>query len=142
MPARSLFLATLIGAFLAGVPAVRATAPDDKPPPCVFTAYVVTSVTPHYEIDRASKIEVRRMRGAEIYVQAEFGLTAEWLRLQIQRHLAAMKPSSMPDCALDAGTSDVAVESRGAGFLITVRSPDERVANEVLRRARLLHPAP
>ena len=37
--------------------------------------------------------------------------------------------------------SNVTVESSGAGFLVTVRSPDERVANEVLRRARLLNPA-
>ena len=66
MRSRSLFPATLIGALLTGAPAVRATAQDDKPPPCVFSAYVVTSVTPNYEIVYASKMEEHRMRGAEI----------------------------------------------------------------------------
>jgi len=79
------------------------------------------------------------LRGAQIYIQAEPGLTAEWLQLTLERHLAAMKGSAaMPNCALGVGHVRVEVVSAGPGFWVRLIGQDKRTAEEVLRRAKLL----
>ncbi|MFO0749998.1 MAG: hypothetical protein U1F43_30660 [Myxococcota bacterium] len=87
----------------------------------MLSEFTVTSVVPHYESLR-SKTNLRRIRGAEIAIQAAPGITVDWLRLQIARYLADMgKTGAMPDCVLDVR------DMRG---------------REVLRRARTLAVVP
>ena len=138
-------LRTVIAATLLLLAAGQATATAAETPAaqgstshCFFRGYTVTTVEPHYEWVRLGKMDSRRLRGAEVYIQAERGLTAEWLRLEITRHLAAMKTSAMPDCSLDLDHIKVTVNSAGAGFQVTIRTEDDDHGQEVLRRAQSL----
>jgi len=109
-------------------------------PPCILHNYRVTSVTP-YQVQQnvAGRNTVGRMAGAELYVQAEPGLTAEWLWLNVGRHMAAMRgPATMKDCVLDIDKLQVEVVSAGPGFRVRLIAPDAKTAQDVLRRAQLL----
>src|SRR5450432_266078 len=95
-----------------------ASADTAKPATCVLPQYTIAAVEPHLEVVYV-KVNARRVRGAEIFVAAEPGLTTEWLRLQIDRHRGAPHAPSR-NCVLDVGGTDVSVDSRGAGFVVTV----------------------
>lgn len=137
MPIRNFLLVIMLALSLPPVSPARATASEQQPEPCVLSTHTITSIAPHYEDEHVGKFTIRRLRGAELFVQAEFGLTAEWLRLQIDRHMAAMH-GTMPDCPFDMRAVTVTVDSLGPGFLVTVRAADDSAAKEVLRRARTL----
>jgi len=65
---------------------------------CVLHEQKVTSVAPYRVEERIGRSSVLRLKGAEVFVQAKPGLTAEWLQLTLVRHVAAMRgPASMPD---------------------------------------------
>jgi predicted GNAT family acetyltransferase len=83
------------------------------------------------------KVPVRRLRGANVFIQAEPGLTAEWLELTLTKHIAAMRSSAMTDCALDIDDVTVQVSSTGAGFAVRIAAHDSDKAKEILRRVRL-----
>jgi hypothetical protein len=106
--------------------------------PCILSTHQITSVTPYQAEFHSGHFTNTELRGAIVHVQASPGLTAEWLRLEIGRHLAAMQNSSMGDCALDVNGVTVGVGSAGAGFDVTLIAKDAKQAEEVLRRARLL----
>jgi hypothetical protein len=84
------------------------------------------------------KMSVPQLKGAEIFVQAQPGLTAEWLQLQLARHIESMQNTSMHDCALDVSGTRVQVEPAGTGFRVKLIAKDAHQAQEVLRRAQLL----
>jgi hypothetical protein len=117
-----------------------------KSAPCILREHHITAVTPYLvELPRGpveihqGRAAVRQLRGATVYVQAEPGLTAEWLQLTLARHLAEMQgPSDMKDCAFDVKDVQVKVTSAGAGFGVYLIARDSSKAEEVLRRARLL----
>jgi hypothetical protein len=107
-----------------------------KSVPCAFHAHRVTKVTPY----RAQLFVGRGtvLRGANLFVPAERGLTAEWLERELLTHLAAMSSKDMRDCPLDVAKIHVNVVSGGAGFWVRLTAPDATTAREVLRRAELL----
>ena len=117
------------------VPATAMAQPQNH---CILSSHHITSVTPYKSEFRSGHFTQTQLRGAIVHVEAEPGLTAEWLRLEIGRHLAAMQKSSMADCAFDMSGVTVGVGSNGAGFDVTVVAKDAKQAEEVLRRARLL----
>ncbi|MEO8177483.1 MAG: hypothetical protein ABI895_01500 [Deltaproteobacteria bacterium] len=78
------------------------------------------------------------MHGASIYIAAEPGFTAEWLKLRIEQHVAQMRRGSMPECALDIANLRVEVDSNDNGFAVRLISSDSRAAAEILRRAHPL----
>jgi hypothetical protein len=116
-------------------------ADNASPGPCLLGDHKVLSVAPY-------KVEGRyvypgngahELRGAQIYLAAEPGLTAEWLQLTLERRLGAMKGQPpMPDCAFDVENLRVEVVPAGPGFWVRLIAPDEKTGEEVLRRARLL----
>ena len=61
-----------------------------------------------------------RLAGAEVFVQAEPGLTAQWLQLTVEQHLGRMKGMHMGDCALDLSGVRVQVDSAGPGFAVKI----------------------
>jgi hypothetical protein len=120
------------------LPALALAAPSDSPTHCIFKEHRVTKVQPLHVTERYGRGSSERLAGAEVFVQAEPGLTAEWLQLSIQRHMARMGSAGMPNCALDAKDVRVSVESAGAGFAVKITGKDTTQAKEILRRAQLL----
>jgi len=110
-----------------------------KPAPCLLREHRITAVTPYRVEGHQGRVAVQELRGATVSVQAEPGLTAEWLQLTLGRHLAAMQGTGgMKDCAFDVNDVHVKVSSSGAGFSVNLIARDSSKAEEVLRRARLL----
>lgn len=125
-------------AITATVPTLAAAA-DTGPAPCILREHRVTSVTPYRVEEHMGKVTFTRLRGANVFIRAERGLTAEYLRLTLIRHIAAMRgPATMRDCAFDVDAVRVEVDSYGAGFRVKLIARDTDKAEEVLRRARLL----
>lgn len=110
------------------------------PLPCELRDYTIRSVAEYVERDGRSKVGVARLRGAELFVEAQPGLTAEWLHLQLERHLQAARTPTA-DCPLDVDDAKVTVQSSGPGFLVRIRADDEDDAGEILRRAHALAPS-
>lgn len=128
----------LAGSTLAPM-ASYASAPATKAAPCILRDHRVTAVAPYSVEAHQGRVAVRELRGATVFVQAEPGLTAEWLQLTLSRHLAEMQgPNGMKDCAFDVNDVQVKVSSSGPGFSVNLIAPDSSKAQEVLRRARLL----
>jgi hypothetical protein len=107
--------------------------------PCILRDHRITAVTPYKVTEHVGRGSVQRLRGAAVFVQAEPGLTAEWLQLTLARHLAEMRgPAGMRDCAFDVNDVQLKVDSAGAGFSVKIIAKDTSKAAEVLRRAQLL----
>jgi hypothetical protein len=126
----------LAGAALTPVTSFAAGNTDSRP--CILKEHRITSVTPYNVEERAGRATIKRLRGAEVRVQAEPGLTAEWLQLTLARHVVEMRGMSMRDCALDLSDVQVRVDSAGSGFSVKLIARDAKKAEEVLRRAQML----
>lgn len=96
-------------------------------PPTVVSAYESDQV--------AGDGSFTSVVGAQLFVPAEKGLTAEWLNHRYRERLAQRQTSA--DCPLDLAGLTVTVQSAGPGFWVQLSAPDENTAKEVLRRARL-----
>ena len=106
---------------------------------CELRDYTITAVRAYAERDPASKIGTTRARGAELFVEAQPSLTAEWLQLQLGRHLDAERRSApTADCPLDVDDAKVTVHAEGPGYLVRIRGDNDDAASEILRRARAL----
>jgi len=129
--------AALVLSVATALPALALAAPSDSGH-CILKQHRVTKVQPLHVTERYGRGSSEKLVGATVFVQAEPGLTAEWLQLTIQRHMARMEGSGMKNCALDAKDVRVSVESAGAGFAVKIIGKDATQAKEILRRAQLL----
>jgi hypothetical protein len=120
------------------LPAVALASPNAARP-CILSENSIVSVVPYKVEEHIGKNVVQRVHGAQLYVQAEPGLTREWLQLNFERHIAMMKGSpAMPDCALGVENVRADVTSAGSGFWVRLIAPNATSGEEVLRRAQLL----
>lgn len=126
---------TLIPAVSQATPSAPSAAPRAER--CFLQQHRVTAVMPYSVDQQIGHASTKVVRGADIYILAEPGLTAEWLRLSLARQIAAM-PAGMRDCAFDVKDVEVRVGSAGPGFEVKLIAPDSKKGEEVLRRARLL----
>jgi hypothetical protein len=117
---------------------IVASAETPAPEHCILLGHRVTSVKPYQITEHQGRGSTQRLVGAEVFVQAEQGLTAEWLQLSVERHLAQMQGKHMGDCALDLDGVRVRVDSAGAAFAVKIVAKNPGQAKEVLRRAELL----
>jgi hypothetical protein len=117
-------------------------APRNGPPlRCELADYTVDSVNPYAERDPRSKIGATHPGGAELFIEAQPTVTAEWLQLQLTRHIeGAPRAALSAACPLDVPGASVSVRSGGTGFIVRIRAEREDDANEILRRARALGP--
>ena len=130
--------AVLMVSAATALPTLAFAAPSDAPAHCILKQHRVTKVQALHVTERYGRGSSERLVGAEVFVQAEPGLTAEWLQLSIQHHMADMGGAGMPNCALDAKDVRVSVESAGTGFAVKITGKDTTQAKEILRRATLL----
>jgi hypothetical protein len=122
---------------LSAVSPVAASAGSD--PECVFDKYAAISVAP-YHLDEDFGLGTHsRLHGAQVYVAAQPGLTAEWLSLSVQRELA--ESAQNEQCRPSVRGVQVSVTSAGSGFWVAMSAPDERSASALLAWARSIVPA-
>jgi hypothetical protein len=132
-------LAAIAALNLVALAPLPARATDAHQPSCALHAHRVIAVTPYRANRYIGKARVKQLRGAALYVEAEQHVSAQWLELELRRHLDAMRgPGNMADCPLDLDGIQVQVDARGPGFVVTLVAHDSSTAQEVLRRARLL----
>ncbi|WP_394843475.1 hypothetical protein LZC95_41315 [Pendulispora brunnea] len=131
---KALTVLVLAGSVL-GIPTVSLAATAATSPSCELRERHVVSVEPYRPEEHVGRATFPVLRGARLYVQAEPGLTAEWLRHSLARHIAAQQSS---DCALDVDGLKVDVQSAGPGFWVTLSAPESKTGEEILRRARRL----
>lgn len=91
---------------------------------------VAHSVKPLYNYEDAGYTAFRQFIGAEVFVPAQPGLTAEWLDRVITSQIAA------GECNFGVPKVNVQVLSDGGGFSVRLSSDSEKAAAEVLRRAQ------
>lgn len=126
--------------------ASSATPSAARPAACALGEHHIIAVTPYVvESPRGpreiheGRAAVRELRGATVLVQAEPGLTAEWLQLTLSRHIAEMQGAGgLKGCAFGVNDIQVKVTSTGLNFGVYLIARDPSKAQEVLRRARLL----
>jgi hypothetical protein len=130
--------ATIVLSVATALPSLALAAPPSSPAHCILSGHRVTSVKPLQVTEHYGRGSSERLVGAQVLVQAEPGLTAEWLQLTIQRHIAQMSSMGMENCALDMKDVRVGVESAGSGFAVKITGKNAAQAKEILRRAQLL----
>ncbi|HVZ32853.1 MAG TPA: hypothetical protein VG963_10525 [Polyangiaceae bacterium] len=138
-----MFRRTLIGAALAAFIAIPAIAQAVEPEAphaswCMLASLQVTQVGSLYTRVGAGKGVTQRFAGAQVFVPAQQGLTAEWIQANVQRHIAEAKMGRSYDCPLDLDGISVNVVSGGTGFWIQISSQSNDTAKEILNRARRL----
>ena len=127
--------AALVGAM--AVPAFAVAGPTEAP--CILTEHKIITVVPYKVDEHIGKNVIQRVHGAQVYYSAEPGLTPEWLQLNFERHLAAMKgPATMSNCAFELDKVTVDVTSAGSGYWVRLAAPNATTGEEVLRRVQLL----
>jgi hypothetical protein len=102
---------------------------------------------PFQEESTIGKQRVAKLKGATVVFRAVPGLTAEWLQRVVDCHIAraSVLGHDVPEisyCPLALKNVSGKVSSVGDGFAVDVSSDDTATAQEILRRARALAPAP
>jgi hypothetical protein len=78
----------------------------------------------------------RRLIGADVRIDAEPGMTAEYLTVELRHMLEGGQATTESVFGVEGST--VQVRSTGDGFVFHVTAPDSARAREVVRRAQLL----
>jgi hypothetical protein len=106
---------------------------------CELDRYAPAAVRPHYESTESptdGPAIAPALRGAEVFVLARPGLTAEWLW-----HELRSRPGDAQTCATGVAGADISVTSAGPGFVVTIRGGDEVAGQQILLLARVDEPA-
>src|SRR4051812_18800738 len=105
------------------------------PSTCELDRYAPVTVRPHYE-DYVTSTEgfssERQLRGADVFVPARPGLTAEWLW-----HELWVRPGDARSCATGVAGAVISVKSGGPGFVVTIRGGNEDSGQQILLLSRI-----
>ncbi|HKU40459.1 MAG TPA: hypothetical protein VJR89_19995 [Polyangiales bacterium] len=112
-----------------------AAGPSDQ---CVFEKYAPQSVAPYRMEENYGYGTYTKLRGAQLFVPAREGLTAEWLALSVQR---ALNQGPAESCQLTVPQVSVSVVSAGSGFWVRLGASDDAAAEKLLRWAQSIAPA-
>jgi hypothetical protein len=128
---RSIAAVALVLATLASAGVTESVAGAAEPARCSLgSKRFAHSVKALYSHEDSGYTAFRQFRGAEVFVPAQPGLTAEWLDLVLTSQLAS------GECNFGAPEVNVEVLSDGGGFSVRLSSNDERGAAEILRHAQ------
>jgi hypothetical protein len=97
---------------------------------------VAPSVKPLYNYEDSGYTAFRQFVGAEVFVPAQPGLTAEWLDRVFTSEIAA------GGCNFGVSKVHVQVLSDGGGFSVRFSGNDEKSAREILRHAQQMVRSP
>jgi len=135
---RTLVAAALAAFVIVPVPTQAAETQESHASWCMLGSFQVTQVGSLYTRVNAGKGTAQRFAGAQVFVPAQPGLTAEWIQANVARHVAEAKGPRSFDCPLDLDGISVRVVSGGTGFWIQISSQNGDTAKEILNRARRL----
>jgi hypothetical protein len=102
---------------------------------CVFEKYAASSVAPFRAEENYGYGSYTKLRGAQIFIPAREGLTAEWLQLSVQNALAKTAGPAN-SCQPSVPAVQVQVVSAGPGFWVQLGVADERSAEVLLKWAK------
>jgi hypothetical protein len=102
----------------------------------MLAQFQVTQVASLYVKVPAGRGAIKRLVGAQLFVPAQPGLKAEWIRANLSRHTAEPMTHRSYSCPLDLRGVKTNVASGGTGFWIQISSQDSEAAHEILERAR------
>ena len=114
-----------------------AASPNQPAPRCSFQEFSPVAVAAYNTDEDFGLGAYTRLRGAQIFVAAKPGLTAEWLSLQVQQEIGKLNNSCRPS----VNDVQVSVVSAGSGFWVMLSAKSEREAAAVLKWARSMSPA-
>jgi hypothetical protein len=102
---------------------------------CSLAGHRVLAMAPYRVTKHVGIGLVEQTRGAQFFVQAEPGLTQEWLELTARRELGATETIGL--CSLQQGDThlNVSVVSAGPGFWVRFAAEDERAGEKVMKQA-------
>ncbi len=103
---------------------------------CELHAFKANRVEPLRVQQRVGRGTIEKLAGAQVFVPAQKGLTAEWLRARVEQHISGMGSRGMANCPLGVKGISVAVASGGNGFWVQLQASDSETAREVLRLAQ------
>ena len=129
------FSKVVFGTILAASVALPVVASADSAE-CELRAFKANHVAPLRVQERVGRGTIERLAGAQLFVPARQGVTAEWLRARVEQHVSAMHHQGMPGCPLAVGGIQVAVVSGGTGFWVQIAAKNPDAAREVLRLAQ------
>ena len=122
------------------VPLQTAAAAEAEPheKSCVLGSFRVSQVAALYTNERSGKGTYQRFGGAQVFLPAQPGLTAEWVSSSLAQHGQRADRTLSYDCPLDVPGAMFAVVSGGTGFWVQISAKDPAAAKEILARAKRL----
>ena len=99
----------------------------------------IEAVKDGYELVRYGRVTSRTLRGVDLEVRPERGMTRAWLRRVFACHLARHKTTVLHDSAFDplaVGRPVVSVVESESGFEVVIRGRNVEEGLEIVRRAR------
>jgi hypothetical protein len=100
---------------------------------CVFDKYAPTSAAPLNANQSDGYGTYTYLKGAQLFVPAQPGLTREWLARSVEQALAADE-----SCQPAVRPVQVTVTSASTGFWVQLGANDERTAKALLKWARTI----
>jgi len=121
-----------IGSALAMGAAGTVSGATATPDQCRITkTYRISAVTPYRVVDHIVPTEDEAvLRGATLVVDAQPGLTKEWLTAEFEKSIAT------GECGLGAEPVGVTVQSAGPAFQIQLTAQGEKAAADLLQRVK------
>ena len=110
------------------------------PSTCELDRYAPVTVRPHYEDyvpSTEGAVSEPQLRGADVFVPARPGLTAEWLW-----HELGARRGDARSCATGVAGAEIRVTGGGPGFVVTIRGGNEDSGRQILLLSRIDELAP
>jgi hypothetical protein len=95
----------------------------------------IEDVAPLYDLETVDKVQVYRLRGAEVTVAAKPGTSSQQLARQVQCHIASH--ASAAGDPLASATS-ATVRPTENGYAVEIRGENKDQVHEILRRSNQL----
>jgi hypothetical protein len=133
MTMRNMIWASICAVALSGAVSSASASPSPTAKRCLLNDYSMLQIAPYKMDENFGLGGYTVLKGAQMYVAAKPGLTAEWLTLQVQRELAALDSGSDPLCAPTVKNVKVSVTPAGGGFWVFLAAPDVKQAQSLFR---------
>jgi hypothetical protein len=131
MTKSNMMMASILAVALSGAAMSASAAP--APQRCLLNGYSMLQVAPLKLEENYGYGGYTVLKGAQMYIQAKPGLTAEWLTLQVQRELASLQAGSDPLCQPAVKNVKVSAAPAGAGFWVFLQAPDAKSGQQLFR---------